>query len=190
MIKSDTIRCIALPFFSCVLAGCASLLPDAKQTADLPWENYQHAQRIFTSIIPEKTTLADLKKIGIDPKSTPNVAILSHADTSRKLLASATLDTTTLAPKVKTCIASPYDCYAYEIEQRHIEREREGSFWLDFLNFKRKTRVFGWQFDALLVIQNDIVVYKLWSGEANIEKQELEHNPLGPLQNIGSTLSH
>lgn len=179
-------------FLACLwmLHGCATFLPSAKQTTDLPWANYEYAQKMFASIVPEKTTLTELKNMGIDPKSTPNVTLLNHADTSRKLIASATLDTKMLAPKVQLCIASPYNCYAYEIVQKHIEREREGNFWLDFLNFKRKTLISGWQFDALLVIQDDVVVYKLWSGEANIRQQELEHNPLGPLQNIGNTLPH
>lgn len=44
-------------------------------------------------------------------------------------------------------------CFAYEIEQKSIERKRFGNFWLDFLNFKRQVNISGWQFDAVFVIK-------------------------------------
>jgi hypothetical protein len=176
--------------FSLSLTGCGSLLPHGKEASDLPWATYEVAQQAYASIVPEKTTLADLHKMGIDPKDTPNVALVNHADLSRKLVASSTIDIKMLAPKVRTCIASPMHCYGYEIEQKHLDRTRHGNFLLDILNFKRDVQISGWQFDALLVIQDGVVVYKLWSGKANIQQQEEEHNPLGPLQTIGSPLNH
>jgi hypothetical protein len=170
------------------LGGCGSLLPQSKQTSDLPWSSYENGQAAFSSIVPEKTTLADLRAMGINPKDTPNVTLLNHADTTRKLVTYPTMDVKRLPASVQACIASPYHCYAYEIEQKHIERKREGSFWPDFFNFKRHVQISGWQFDALLVIQDELVVYKLWSGKANIRQQEEEHNPLGPLQGMGGSV--
>jgi len=50
-----------------------------------------------------------------------------------------------------------------------------------------QTNTLGWQFDALIILQDDLVVYKLWSGKPNILLQEEERSPLGPLQGVGTT---
>ena len=56
---------------------------------------------------------------------------------------------------------------------------------LDFMNFKRDTHTTGWKFSALIVIIEDKVVYKQWSGNPNIDRNESQNNPLGPLQGAG-----
>jgi hypothetical protein len=50
-----------------------------------------------------------------------------------------------------------------------------------------QTYSLGWQFDALIIMQDDLVVYKLWSGKPNILLQEEERSSLGPLQGVGTT---
>lgn len=170
------------------LAACSSLLPTSKQSNDLPWNSYAKAQEVFASIEPEHSTLADLRKLGIDPL-TPNLTLLNHADVMRRLMASATVEIKLLPPLVLQCLAAHTECYAYEIEQKHLDKKRYGNFWLDFLTFNRQIQVSGWQFNALFILQKDMVVYKLWNGKPNIEQLEEEHNPLGPLQGLGSSWS-
>ncbi|MCX7220791.1 MAG: hypothetical protein NTY70_18220 [Burkholderiales bacterium] len=179
-------------FFTCFLmllsgTGCSSLLPHSTQTNELPWSSYQQAQQVFDSITPEKTTLAELHRLGIHPEHTPNVSLLNHTDVMRRLAITANLDLQFLPPQVQKCIASHHSCHAYEIEQKHLDHQRHGNFWMDFLNFRRQTNTLGWQFDALIIMQDDLVVYKLWSGKPNILLQEEERSPLGPLQGIGTT---
>jgi hypothetical protein len=70
----------------------------------------------------------------------------------------------------------------------HADRKRIGSFWLDFLNFDRKTDVSGWQFNALVVLSENLVIDKMWSGKPSIHSFENEHNPLGPLQGLGGSV--
>lgn len=170
------------------LAACSSLLPSSKTSNDLPWNSYAKAQEVFASIEPEHSTVADLRELGIDPL-TPNLTLLNHADVTRRLVASATVDIKLLPPLVLQCLAAHTECYAYEIEQKHLNKRRAGNFWLDFLTFERQIQVSGWQFNALFILQNDRVVYKLWSGKPNIEQLEEERNPLGPLQGLGSSWS-
>ena len=59
---------------------------------------------------------------------------------------------------------------------------------LDLLNFKRKTLSTGWQFDALLLINEGLVVYKIWGGTPNISELKNSKNPLGPLQGVSGAV--
>lgn len=171
-----------------LLAGCSSLLPNATQSNDLPWRSYEQAQQAFDSIIPEKTSLADLQAMSILPALTPNVALLNHADVVRRLSITSSLDLSLLPQPVQRCIAAHASCHAYEIEQKHVEHIRHGNFWMDFLNFRRQTSSSGWQFNALIIMQDETVVYKLWSGKPHFSQQEEERSPLGPLQGLGASI--
>lgn len=171
-----------------VSTGCANLLPDAKQKTQTPWQTYADAQAMFDKVIPGKTRLADLKALGIEPGQTPNVAYLGHADLLRRLLPTSSFDLGTLDPGLRKCLSPERPCFAYEIEQVSLDRQRYGNFWLDFFNFKRQVNVSGWQFDAIFVIKDDTVVYKHWSGKPNLHQREEERSPLGPLQGFGSSL--
>jgi hypothetical protein len=50
-------------------------------------------------------------------------------------------------------------------------------------NFRRRTEVTGWEFTAVIVMKDDLVVYKLWSGMAAINAYIESKKPLGPQQN-------
>ena len=56
------------------------------------------------------------------------------------------------------------------------------------LAFNRKTRKTGWNFNALIVLNRGKVVYKLWSGEPNLERYETKKKPLGPLQELDGVM--
>lgn len=177
---------LLLVAFSMSLVACSSLLPNESKTTQTRWTSYEDAEAEFASIKPGETTLKQLKLMGIDPAATPNIALLSHADLLRRLHAMAVFGESTLDPAIKACVAARQKCYAYHLEQALTKRDRVGNFWLDMLNFKKVTDVTGWQFDALIIISNDLVVYKTWSGKQNIHEVEHERHPLGPFQGIGS----
>jgi hypothetical protein len=170
------------------LSACSSLLPSFKQVNDLPWNTYEQAHEAYAVITPSQTRLVDLKRMGIDPDITPNVALLNHADVTRRLVAISTMEISFLPPLVQQCLATHTECFAIQIEQKHLERKRYGNFWLDFLTFNRKVEISGWQFEALIILQKDLVVYKLWTGKPTILQLEEDRNPLGPLQGAGSSI--
>ena len=62
---------------------------------------------------------------------------------------------------------------------------REGSFMLDFLNFRRETRVTGWQFEGLLAVRDGVVLFRSHGGDPRTDRVERQVNPLGPLQRLG-----
>jgi hypothetical protein len=79
-------------------------------------------------------------------------------------------------------------CVGYLMEPSKIDQRRVGNFFLDFLNFKRQTLTTGWKFSALIVVVDQMVVYKQWTGQPKIESTDLRTNPLGPLQGMGEAL--
>ena len=178
----------SLAAIALALAACSSLLPNGKEETKTPWTSYAEALDMFGKIVPGKTNLAQLKILGFDPDTTPNVALLGHADLLRRLVAASTFDISALDPALRVCASAHQRCYGFEIEQTHTDRKRFGGFWLDFLNFDRKTDVSGWQFNALVVLNQDLVIYKMWSGKPSIHSFENEHNPLGPLQGLGASV--
>ena len=79
-------------------------------------------------------------------------------------------------------------CRAVEVDISNSRSERVGSFFLDFLNFRRKTEISGWRFNAVVVLKDDVVVYKLWGGRPMIKEVTESRNPMGPLQGGGEKL--
>jgi hypothetical protein len=57
------------------------------------------------------------------------------------------------------------------------------------LGFKRETHTEGWRFNGLILLKDDVVIYKLTGGQPVIQETENTQNPLGPVQSIGSKLS-
>jgi hypothetical protein len=174
--------------FSLLLVGCNNLLPHSNQDVKTPWRSYTEALAIFDKIVPGKTSLEELKKLGFDPAQITNLSILNHADLLRRLAGSGSFDISMLDPALRACIPSQSTCFAYEIEQTSTDKKRVGNFWLDFLNFDKQTDITGWQFDAIIVLDNSLVIYKQWSGKPSIHQFERERNPLGPLQGWGPSL--
>ncbi len=187
MLRCDLKKC-GLAGVLLILSGCADLLPHSREDVRTPWNSYSDAQAMFERIVPYTTTTAELKALGIDPEKTPNVAILSHADLLRKITAGSSIDIHSLDKELQSCLIENKVCVAYEIEQTHLDRKRFGNFWLDFLNFHRRVDISGWQFDAIVVLRDTRVIYKLWSGKPNIRQLQEERSPLGPLQGLGGSL--
>lgn len=171
-----------------ILAGCSSLLPKEDAITASNWDSFESAQATYAKIAPGVTDASGLAALGLDPYKDPNIAILNYSDLLRRLAGNASGGADYLDPAVRACVTEREACRAYEIDIKHIERRRKGNFWLDFLNFRRKTDIEGWRFNAVFVLQGDRVVYKLWSGQPTIREAEDVRHPLGPLQGIGESL--
>jgi len=64
-------------------------------------------------------------------------------------------------PGILECIESHDKCYGFELSVNRMENRRYGNVLLDLFNFKRKDHKTGWQFNALIIIKDSQVVYKL-----------------------------
>lgn len=168
-----------------LLAGCSALLPSARETVESPWRTFAEAKTAFDKIVPDKTTVEELKKLGYDINASPNVKILNYLDIAATV---QSIPMAELDSGLQACLRARNNCRSYVFEPKRTHTRRIGSFWLDIFNFRRKSHETGWQFKALLVLVNEHVSYKLWSGDPQIDEHRDLRNPLGPLQDPGSLL--
>ena len=171
-----------------ILCGCAAALPHGERKVVSQWTSFEEAKLAFDQITPYRTKDAELRTLGFSPSNQPNVRILNHADLAERFML-LSLNAEDLPRGVKDCLDHSAGCYAYEVQQRETHTQRYGNFLADFLNFKRKTETRGWEFQALVLMVNDLVVYKLWGGTPEIHEYSDQTNPLGPLQGIGPALT-
>ena len=73
---------------------------------------------------------------------------------------------------VRECIEAKEMSRAYLVELQDTQKKRHGNLFLDIFGFNRKTHESGWRFKGLILIDNDLVVYKLSSGEPQISREE------------------
>jgi hypothetical protein len=166
-------------------SGCSSLLPSSKKVTASPWESYRDAQLTFDKIIPGMTTELELKELHLDPQAYPNIAILNYSDVLLRFMPHASITADDLDPAVRECLSAKILCKGFQVSQSNVRRHREGNFFADVLGFNRETRITGWEFNALLLLKNGVVVYKLTGGKPSIAEHEENRNPLGPVQSIG-----
>lgn len=175
---------LLLALATALATGCAALLPKATSETEAPWISFEQVKSTFDSIEPGRTTLPELKKLGYDPYVNRNVTVLHFSDVLGKYAPNAVRDEY-LEPGIRECLQKQTQCSAYAIEHRQIHRNRVGNFFLDFINYHRRTEITRWRFGAVIVVVDDRVVYKSWSGVPAVSEVEETTNPLGPLQERG-----
>lgn len=172
-----------------MLTACGSPLPRTEDVTKSPWKGFNEAMAAYDKVVLNKTTVDELRNLGFDPYSIPNVKILSYLDILQKFMPTNSVKLEHLPPSVRNCLAKQEACIAYEAHPGIIKRKRVGSVFNDLFGFKRKTIETGWRFDALIVLDNGVVVYKIWSGVPFLDSEKSRKNPLGPLQGSGGSLA-
>jgi len=171
-----------------LLAGCSSWLPRSHESTNSPWLNYQEAQKAFDKIVPGETLAVELKDMALDPSSNPNITILNYSDVLRRFLANQSISLNDLDTGVRECVSAKIGCKGFEVNQKILQKNRNGNFFLDLLGFKRQTAINGWAFSGLILIKDGVVIYKLTGGQPSIVSQESSQNPLGPVQALTSKI--
>jgi hypothetical protein len=172
----------------CLVSGCSALLPRSQESTSSPWTTYEEAQKSFDRLVPGETTVVQLKDMALDPSTNPNVTILNYTDVLRRFLLSQSISLNDLDEGVRLCVTAKTSCRGFEINQKVLNKQRTGYFLLDLLGFKRDTHTKGWAFSGLILLKDDVVIYKLTGGQPSIVGQESTQNPLGPLQMITSKM--
>ena len=181
---------MCLLYLALVLAttGCKALFSSTSQRARTPWQNFDEAQSAYDKVVPHKTTVSELKTMGFDPMTTRNVKILTYLDLIQRFIPNASITFDDLQPDVRACIESKDCCHAYEMDLDLTHNKRFGNLALDVFGFNRKTKTTGWTFKALIIVKDDIVAYKIRSGEPNVDRLEQKTKPLGPLQELDNII--
>jgi hypothetical protein len=170
-------------------AGCSSLLPSSKTTINSPWEDYNGAKLEYEKIIPEKTTVDDLKKMNFNPYEISNIRIMNVTEIISVFMPNPSIRIEDLEPGIRKCIENRDRCTAYRIEPGILDKTRVGNFWADLFTFKRHTIDTGWEFRGLITIVDDVVTYRdPAGGRPTIRVEEVVNKPLGPLQEIGGAI--
>lgn len=181
---------VQLAILTLLLAGCSSLLPKGQQETVSPWKSFDEAKAAFDSIELGSSDRDSVHKLGFDPGVTPNVQILNYSQIAHAVLPGDRLIPNGEVPTaIRTCVMAQERCIGYLLEESRIKRNRVGNFWGDFLNFHRETVTTGWRFNALVVLVDNQVVFKQWSGQPAIREVGVSRNPLGPFQGAGERMS-
>lgn len=181
-------RLLEVVLLACFASGCTFLLPRQQESTSSAWQTYQEVQQAFDRLVPGETTVSDLKGMALDPSSNPNITILNYTDVLRRFLISQSITLNDLDDGVRACVTAKVGCRGFEINQKIVNRQRNGYFLLDLLGFKRDTEISGWSFSGLILLKDDVVVYKLTGGQPSIEGKESQQNPLGPIQTVTEKL--
>lgn len=168
-------------------AGCASMHSSGNSVAKSPWPDFAAAKSAFDRITPGETTIAELRTLGFDPYTNPNVRILNYLDIQNRFLPNQSIRMADLPAPVRHSIDAQEASVAYELDLTVVNSQRFGNLALDMLAFNRKTHETGWNFKALILLNHDKVLYKLWSGQPNMDRVEQKKKPLGPLQELDIT---
>jgi hypothetical protein len=169
------------------LAGCAALLPRSLTEQPAGFDSFEAAARALDQAVPYRTTTVELKTLGFDLDASPNVTLVPYPQLIARLAPNSSVPLDALDPGIRDCILARQACRVYEFHLAREARQREGNFFLDFLNFRRFTAIKGWRFDGLLVVRDGLLLFQSHAGEPRIDRTELEVRPLGPLQPAGES---
>lgn len=171
-----------------LLNACDTVLPRDETVTASPWATFAEAKAAYEKIAVDETTGDGLRKLGFDPYRTPNATILSYLDVTQRFTVAGRVELSELEPAVRDCIAARTLCKGFEFQPESLRSKRTGNALLDVFGFRRHTIRKGWRFNALILLNRDLVVYKLWRGTPMIHKEQKTKKPLGPIQDAGGLL--
>lgn len=187
MITTAYTQALALVTAAALLAGCTStVLPATTNKSQSSWATYGDARQAYDAVKIGVSTVGDIKTLGFDPATIPNIKILNYVDVVN--LFGPAFKMEDMPDGVRTCVKAREDCVAYNIQVRNIINQRDGFIPADMLGFRKEITTQGWEFNATLVTVGGKVVYKLWNGTPDILSHSKETTPLGPMQNMGGII--
>lgn len=167
-----------------LITGCSNALPKEEDNVRSRWNSFEEAMADYEKIEPYITTKEELQELGFDPYTQPNIHILSYLDVIQRFMPNQSIKLEDLDEAVSFCIRSRSKCIAYEAQPQKTKSKRVGNVVMDIMTFNRRTLRTGWSFYALIIINDGVVVYKVWSGEPIVSGEKIRKNPLGPLQGL------
>ena len=163
------------------------MLPSA-QLDSSTFADFDEACMAVEILVPMKSSWQHIAGGKLYPASHPNAVLLSQSDVVRRFFVPNTMLTRQeIDPGVLTCVAALGACRGIELTFSKISKARTGNFLKDVTNFSRRTETTGWRFNAIILLVDDIVVYRAWGGQPWVNELEVTHNPLGPLQDISAS---
>lgn len=173
---------------SIVLAGCGGVLPHESSKDTAKFQTYDELMSAYAGVVPGKTRLTELPALGLDMHTIPNIEVLSYTDIVNHFLPSESMKLEQAPPAARRCMEAQERCSAYIIHLQNSQTSRNGGVVPDLLGIERDTVKSGWSAKIVLVLLDNVVVYKEISGLPNIEEHNDTSQPLGPLQDLGQDI--
>lgn len=176
-------RHFALLFASFLVAcsaGCSSLLPTTTRS-DSPFKSFEAAREAFDAVEVGKTGADELVALGIDPER-QGVTLVSGPQLIPFLLPNDAATAELHGASVRTCAEARTRCEGWLVDVERERSKRLGAWLLDVLRFRRVKAEGGFTFTGVLLLLDDRVQYKIWSGVPNRAVISTRVRPLGPLQ--------
>lgn len=184
---TEVCRCIIAISLVVSLVSCSFLLPSRKIEKNAQWDSFEEIQTVYNKVRPNETNVTTLKNFGFDPYVANNVKIENYLNIRTRF---DPLSTGKNIPMpVSECLNIFKRCQAYVVNLDYEYEKRLGNALLDVTGFKKEISKEGWAFQAVFIIHDDTVVYKLWSGEPKRKAYIEEIRPLGPLQGLGNLIA-
>ena len=178
-----------------VLARCESFgNRTEKETTNSTWTSIRQIQWGFRAIEPYKTKTDNLAQFGFGENS-PNVKKIDYLRLQEYLLGSNKDSGKDILPQaVQTCLSLKDACKGLVVKVRDTNKQGLESFSSRVLNGQKTTEITGWEFEAVIVLQSDLVVYaKPRNEESNIRTMTEEKDPrslwekmMAPVLSLGS----
>ncbi|CAM3481355.1 hypothetical protein PAHA111176_03475 [Parendozoicomonas haliclonae] len=174
---------LATAFLGLTLSGCStSPLPSGHKRSHTSWTNFGEAKKAYDKVIVGKSDFRELKELGFDPFSIPNVKRLTYLDVINFFMPNPAIQVDQLAPGLQQCIFARARCFGVEAWPKVRNKKRYGNVMLDLMDFQKNEEITGWEFRSVIVLVDNRVVFKIWSGTPQILEYNDERNPLGPIQ--------
>ncbi len=171
-----------------LLAGCSALLPRSVNVTEVAWTSFEEAQAAIESLTPSHTRKVGLVNSGLDPIANPAITVLTYSDIVQRFATGSAIRSEDLDGGIRACLIRGQACTGYAINAKQLNKKRTGNFFLDALNFRRETETTGWTFNAIVLLVDDVVVYRRYGEQPRILERETNSNPLGPLQGWGESV--
>jgi hypothetical protein len=150
--------------------------------------SFDEARNAVVALAPMKSSKKTVGPSGVDFARQPNSKTLTHSEIVRLLVPAGLLKREDLDPGIMVCVQARDACSGLDITASRITKARTGNFFADFINYRQRTETTGWRFNALILYVDDMVVYRSWGGQPQVDEVEESTRPLGPFQDIGPSL--
>lgn len=171
-----------------VVAGCSEVLPHETSTVSAKFQTYDQLMTAYDAIEIGKTRATDLAALGFDPKTTPNIQVLSYVQIIEYFVPSEAVTLQRIPKSVRTCLEAQDHCSAYVYRLQHSATRHNGGVVPDLVGIERDTTRVGWSAEIILLLRDDQIAYKVISARPYQQDQFEKSQPLGPLQDLGKML--
>ena len=172
--------------FISLSVGCATtssrLMPSDTTITTSPWKSYQEIKDVFDQVKPYRTTMADLKKLGLDPDLLPNTKFLDAVAVQNTFVNPGGGSDQKIPEEIRDCLSEFKQCRGFGFTYNQVVDRGVGNIVKRWLRFRIENLIRGPDVMFQVFLKGELVVFKRFEGTPNVDKTRLRKNPLGPLQ--------